>query len=378
MTSGQSYINANSNTNTNANGGMSMNTNINGALNGNSSNPRGSNNMNEGMNMNAPLNPFRFHRSVTNWEQFVEGMAQSQNFVTNFFVNKNKCWNVCNRPQARQCFMMDRPPISERFQAWKQMRAEGDIPDHCLVLKDNVQWMEQTLTKNIRIENSHLHPHPLSHPLPSLPLSLSLSLHPHPHPHPPSLPAYRTRSLSNPQLMPSFPLHNTPLIKDEDKIISNVDVEMADTSIRVNNTGQSHFDANNTSVAPLTTEAPPIIGNILSTIEQKHSTERNAQGNFELLFESRIRSFFFIIVLSFLIFKNSDKNDSTSETESNRISDTDSNRSRESRHKSRRKFDRSSCSSRKKEETNNDKIMEEHNEATKSVESMCDTEMRPL
>merc|ERR1712154_385472 len=70
-------------------------------------------------------------RQQMGWENFMSGTKHSSG-----------CYNV----KTVRGFHCDRPPISERFQAWKELRGEGELPSHVLILQDNKGWI---------LENEH-------------------------------------------------------------------------------------------------------------------------------------------------------------------------------------------------------------------------------
>eukprot|EP01083_Nonionella_stella_P292294 994178_1 len=83
--------------------------------------------------MNTNVNTITFQQRMRShqqqgWENFMTGLKHSSG-----------CYNV----KTVSGFHCERPPISERFQAWKEMRGEGELPMHVLILKDNKQWIIQ-------------------------------------------------------------------------------------------------------------------------------------------------------------------------------------------------------------------------------------------
>jgi len=65
-------------------------------------------------------------RQQQGWENFMTGTKHISG-----------CYNV----KTVRGFHCERPPVSERFQAWKEMRGEGELANHVLILQDNEQWI---------------------------------------------------------------------------------------------------------------------------------------------------------------------------------------------------------------------------------------------
>merc|ERR1712228_485706 len=72
-------------------------------------------------------------RQQQGWENFMSGVKHVQ----------SGCYNV----KTVRGFHCERPPISERFQAWKEMRGEGELPSHVLILQDNKGWIAENAQK---------------------------------------------------------------------------------------------------------------------------------------------------------------------------------------------------------------------------------------
>jgi len=81
--------------------------------------------------------PMTYHqrmrqRQQQGWENFMTGTKDISG-----------CYNV----KTVRGFHCERPPVSERFQAWKEMRGEGELPSHVLILQDNTQWIVEAEQK---------------------------------------------------------------------------------------------------------------------------------------------------------------------------------------------------------------------------------------
>lgn len=70
-----------------------------------------------------------------------ERMRQRQLAGWENFMNGTKDLSGCYNVQTVHGYHTDRPPVSQRFQAWKEMRGEGELPGHVLILQDNQQWI---------------------------------------------------------------------------------------------------------------------------------------------------------------------------------------------------------------------------------------------
>merc|ERR1712048_1151775 len=65
-------------------------------------------------------------RQQQGWENFMTGTK-----------DVSGCYNV----KTVKGYHCERPPVSERFQAWKEMRGEGELAPHVLILQDNMPWI---------------------------------------------------------------------------------------------------------------------------------------------------------------------------------------------------------------------------------------------
>eukprot|EP00485_Elphidium_margaritaceum_P008380 CAMPEP_0202690844 /NCGR_PEP_ID=MMETSP1385-20130828/5729_1 /ASSEMBLY_ACC=CAM_ASM_000861 /TAXON_ID=933848 /ORGANISM="Elphidium margaritaceum" /LENGTH=416 /DNA_ID=CAMNT_0049346159 /DNA_START=2750 /DNA_END=4000 /DNA_ORIENTATION=+ len=72
------------------------------------------------------------HRQRQGWENYMTGLKHSCG-----------CYNV----KTIRGFHCERPPMSDRFQAWKEMRGEGELPEHVLILQDNEAWIMESKHK---------------------------------------------------------------------------------------------------------------------------------------------------------------------------------------------------------------------------------------